>query len=97
VLVSPPEEISHITVSDAVLHQQVGEETVLLNMVTEQYHGLDEVGSRVWQLLREHRTVDPIVAALLQEYEVDDTALRADVERLLGELSDLGLIQIERD
>lgn len=93
---SPAEEIAHITVSDAVLHQQVGEETVLLNMTTEQYHGLDEVGSRVWQLLREHQTLDPIVAALLHEYEVDETALRADVERLLGELADLGLIHVER-
>lgn len=49
------------------------------------------------QLLREHRTVDPIVAVLLDEYEVDETALRAEVERLLDELSDLGLIHIEPD
>lgn len=90
---SPPEQI---TVPSDVLHQQLGEETVLLHLGTENYYGLDEVGSRVWQLLREHRTVDPIVAALLREYEVDETTLRNDLERLLDELADLGLIHVER-
>jgi hypothetical protein len=91
--VSPPRQI---TVPDAVLHQQLEDEIVLLHLETEQYYGLDEVGSRVWQLLREHRTVDPIVAALLDEYEVDEATLRTDVERLLDELADLGLIHVER-
>lgn len=90
---SPPEQI---TVPSDVLHQQLGEETVLLHLGTENYYGLDEVGSRVWQLLREHRTVDPIVAALLREYEVDEPTLRNDLERLLDELADLGLIHVER-
>ena len=90
---SPPERI---TVPNAVLHQQLGEETVLLHLGTENYYGLDEVGSRVWQLLREHRTVDPIVAVLLSEYEVDETTLRSDLEHLLDELADLGLIHVER-
>ncbi len=90
---SPPEQI---TVPEAVLHQQLGEETVLLHLGTECYYGLDEVGSRVWQLLREHRALDPIVAALLSEYEVDETMLRGDLERLLDELADLGLIHVER-
>lgn len=92
---SPP-GVPQITVPDSVLHQQLGEETVLLHLATEHYYGLDEVGSRVWQLLREHRTLDPIVAALLNEYEVDETTLRGDLERLLDELADLGLIHLER-
>lgn len=90
---SPSERI---TVPDRVLHQQLGEETVLLHLGTERYYGLDEVGSRLWQLLREHQTLDPIVAALLSEYEVEETTLRNDLERVLGELADLGLIHVER-
>jgi hypothetical protein len=93
--VSPPKD-PLITVHDAVLHQQLGEETVLLHLGTERYYGLDEVGSRVWLLLREHRTLDPIVMALVDEYEVDEETLRRDLERLLDELADLGLIHLER-
>jgi hypothetical protein len=74
----------------------MGEETVLLHMTNEQYYGLDEVGSRFWQLLREHQTLDPIVAALLDEYEIDEGTLRADLERLVDALADTGLIHVER-
>ena len=91
---SPP-GIPQITVPDGVLSQQLGEETVLLDLATEHYYGLDEIASRVWQLLREHRTVEPIVAEMLNEYEVDETTLRSDLERLLDELAGLGLIHVE--
>ncbi|MGH9280515.1 MAG: PqqD family protein [Acidimicrobiales bacterium] len=87
---------TQITIPEAVLHQQLGAETVLLHLSTEHYYGLDEVGSRVWQLLHEHDTVDPIVAALVREYEVDETTLRGDLERLLGRLAETGLIHVER-
>lgn len=87
---------SEITIPDGVLHQQLDAETVLLELNTETYYGLDEVGTRVWQLLKDHRTVDPILAALMAEYEVDEMTLRGDVERLLGELAEVGLIQVER-
>ena len=81
-----------IAVPQRVLHQEIESETILLDVDAERYYGLDEVGSRVWQLLQEHRTLDPIVAALLSEYEVDETTLRGDLERLLDELAELGLI-----
>ncbi|MGH9279926.1 MAG: PqqD family protein [Acidimicrobiales bacterium] len=91
-----PFEGTQITIPEGVLHQHLGAETVLLHLTTETYYGLDEVGSRVWQLLQEHDTVDPIVAALVSEYEVDEPALRADLERLLEQLAETGLIHVER-
>lgn len=87
---------AHITVAGDVLQQRLGEETVLLHLGTERYYGLDEVGSRFWQLLQEYQTLDPIVAALRREYEVDETALRGDLERLVDELAELGLIHVDR-
>ena len=87
-------DAKEITISDGVLHQQLDAETVLLQLNTETYFGLDEVGTRVWQLLSEHRTVDPILAALVAEYEVDEGTLRDDVRRLLGELAAAGLIHV---
>ncbi len=85
-----------ITIPDEVLHQQLDAETVLLHLTTENYYGLDEVGSRVWQLLQEHGTTEPVVAAIVQEYDVDEATVRGDVDRLLGELADAGLIRRAR-
>ena len=42
-----------IEISEDVLFQEVGGETVLLDLASEQYFGLDAVGTRIWQLLGE--------------------------------------------
>ncbi len=83
-----------ITIADTVLHQRVDDETVLL-LGGERYYGLDAVGTRVWELLQEHGEIDPIVATLVDEYDAGAAAVRADVERLLGELAGTGLIELE--
>lgn len=81
-----------ITLSPDILHQELGGETVLLNLVNEHYFGLDPVGSRIWQVLGETGRAPAVVETLLAEYDVDEATLRADVERLIGELAGAGLV-----
>jgi Coenzyme PQQ synthesis protein D (PqqD) len=81
--------------SEDVLHQELSGETVLLNLKTEHYFGLDPVGTRIWQLLGETSNAEDVVKTLLDEYEVEEAQLRADVERLLGELASAGLVMSE--
>jgi hypothetical protein len=76
-----------------VLHQEVSGEVVLLDLASEQYFGLDEVGARIWKLLGEGLPVADIVDTLLGEYEVERARLEADVRALLTELLDAGLIE----
>jgi hypothetical protein len=76
-----------------VLFQEVGGETVLLDLASEQYFGLDEVGTRIWQLLNEGLGPGDMVDTLLDEYEVERERLEADVRELLGSLLDAGLIE----
>ena len=83
------------TVSKDVLFQEVGGETVLLDLDSEQYFGLDEVGTRIWALLGEGRCLDDIVATLLDEYDVEREQLSADVQELLTALLDAGLIEAD--
>jgi hypothetical protein len=83
-----------IEISGDVNSSRLGHTTVLLNTKTESYLGMDEVGSRIWELLAEYRRVDLIVQRLLSEYEVDEATLRADVERFVSELVDKGLVTI---
>ncbi|RPH97014.1 MAG: PqqD family protein [Lysobacterales bacterium] len=83
-----------IEISDEVLFQEVSGETVLLDLASEQYFGLDAVGTRVWQLLGAGASAEAVVETLLEEYEVEREQLAADIDELLGRLAEAGLIRI---
>lgn len=82
-----------IEISADVLFQEVGGETVLLDLASEQYFGLDGVGTRIWTLLNEGVGATAVVDTLFEEYEVERATLAADVDELLARLADAGLIR----
>jgi len=78
--------------SPDALYQLLAGEAVLLNVKSEQYFGLDEIGTRVWEVLVDDGKVETIVATLLAEYDVDEMELRRDVDLLLTDLAQAKLI-----
>lgn len=85
-----------ITPSPDVISQEVSGETVLLDLQSENYFGLDEVGTRIWQLIKETGDLEAIYQTLLSEYDVSEQRLQQDLETLLGEVAALGLITLEQ-
>ena len=85
-----------ITLSPDVISQEVSGETVLLDLESEHYFGLDEVGTRIWQLARETDDLNAIYQTLLAEYDVSESRLQRDLDNLLAEISGLGLITLEQ-
>jgi hypothetical protein len=83
-----------VIISPEVLFQEVSGEIVLLDLASESYFGLDEIGARIWALLNEEQSVGQIVEVLLEEYEVDRARLEGDVNELLENLLEAGLIKI---
>ena len=83
---------SAIRISEDVLSQEVAGEAVLLDLASENYFGLDEVGTRVWQMLKTGKGPEVIVESLLADYEVSREKLEADVADLLDQLEGAGLI-----
>lgn len=77
-----------------VLVRLLDQESVLLNLETEQYFGLDETGTRMWQLVTTSPNIDAAYEALLAEYEVPPEMLRENLTELLGHLIDHGLLQV---
>ena len=75
-----------VELGESVLYQKVGEEVVLLNMVSQEYFGLDNVGSDVWQLLMEHRDVSAVIKRLAALYSVDENTVRGDIEPMISDL-----------
>ena len=68
-------------------------ETVMFSPEQGAYFGLDEIGSRVWELLEEPRSIDEVCATLHGEYEVDPETCRADVTALVEELREAKLVR----
>ena len=81
-----------ITISPDVLAQEVNDEIVLLDLKTEQYLGLNEVGARVWQLLEEGVVLEQIYNKLLEEYDVDKELLKIDLNDLITNMSKEGIV-----
>jgi hypothetical protein len=79
-------------VAEGVLFQELDRESVLLNLRTELYYALDPVGTRIWKLLVETRSVDMTVGRIRAEYDVEESGLRLDVETLVRKLVAKGLL-----
>ncbi len=86
-----------VTFPATVLHHRLEDETVLLHSTAAHYYGLDEVGTRVWELLQQNGEIDAVVSVLLEEYDIDEATLRGDVDRLVSELAAAGLIILDAD
>ena len=71
----------------------------LIGMSVEQgtCYGLNGVGTRIWALLSEPRSVDELCRQLTEEYEVDDAQCRAEVIELLEELRSEGLVTVQAE
>ena len=67
---------------------------ILLNTMTNKYYTLDEVGTRLWELLSTGKSFRESFKTLLNEYEVEPDQLEQDLLELLGHLRKNGLVEI---
>ena len=80
--------------SEDVLFQEVGGEAVLLDLATETYFGLDQVGTRFWTLLGQDTRLEHAFETMCQEYEVEAAVLEADLLALTRKLAEAGLVSV---
>jgi hypothetical protein len=81
-----------IRIAEDVIFRVLDDEAVILNLATGTYFGLNSVGTRLWQLLAEHGSVEQVVAAFLAEYEVEESQLRQELGDLIQQLVQEGLV-----
>ena len=77
-----------------VLVRFLDRECVLLNLDTERYFGLDETGTRMWQLVTSAPSIDAAFQELLAEFDVEPELLRANLTELLSRLVENGLLEV---
>lgn len=81
-----------LRISDAAVVRELDGESVILNVQSGIYFGLDRIGTRIWQLIDELGELDAIVRILEEEYDAERDVLRADVAALVAALLDKQLI-----
>ena len=87
----------HLRIADDVVVRDLAGESVLLNLSTGTYFGLDAVGTRLWHLIAEHGSTTLVLKILLTEYEVDATRLQKDLDALIEQLLAKGLLTTDAE
>jgi hypothetical protein len=82
------------SVPQHVLVRFLDREAVLLNLETERYFGLDETGTRMWQVVTAAPRIHAAYEELLAEFDVEPEELRANFAELLNRLMDNGLLEV---
>lgn len=75
-----------------VLVRELGGESVLLNLETESYHGLDEVGHHMWTALLAGPDLAAAFSALCAFYDAPPEVLARDMDAFVTQLVALGLL-----
>jgi hypothetical protein len=83
-----------VEVPKHVLVRLLEKESVLLNLETECYFGLDETGTRMLQVVTAAPSIEDAYTELLSEFDVEAELLRQNFSELLGRLVDIGLLRV---
>ncbi|WP_204106267.1 MULTISPECIES: PqqD family protein [Spirulina sp. CCY15215] len=83
-----------VSLSEDVLLQDLGGESVLLNLDSEKYFGLNEMGTRMISVLNDAPSIQAAYQLLLVEYEVDGIELKQDLLALIEKLAEHGLVKV---
>ncbi len=82
-----------VAIPETVLFRDLDGEAVLLATENGRYFGLNEVGTRMWSLLRLHGDAEAVCRALLAEYDVPEARLREDLAQFVDTLAARGLVK----
>jgi hypothetical protein len=85
---------SEVSLSADALIQLTGNEAIVLDIAGERYYGLNEVGARLWTLLKADASLERSHAQLLEEFDVAPGELEADLIAIVGRLRDAGLATV---
>jgi hypothetical protein len=75
-----------------VVFKRLEDRMVLVHLSTNQIFELNHTGARVWELLLDGISGDALVDRLTVEFEVDPSTLRTEIQALLSDLVEEGLI-----
>jgi hypothetical protein len=82
-----------VRIPQHVVYREFPAETVILNLQTETYHGLNPTAGQMLIALDGAATVEDAAAAIAGKYARPGDDVRADICDLCGELLERGLVE----
>jgi hypothetical protein len=79
--------------SEDVVYRELGDESVLVHLVTNRIYALNPTAARFWSLLGSGRGRGEIERELLDEFDVTETEVHAEIDQLVASLRDEGLVE----
>jgi len=90
------ERTHRVVLSENVFAQEIDGEMVLLDMNSENYFGLDEVGTVIWQAIEaEKGDLQKVLEVLLEQYDAGEEVLKKDLFDFIDRLVENGLVKVE--
>ena len=86
---------SKVILSNNVFAQEIDDETIILDAITQEYFSLNEIGKVIWSLLSQNKNLEEIKAQMLEMYEVPEEQLEKDLLNFLQAMAKKGLISID--
>jgi hypothetical protein len=78
--------------TEDLLTRSVGDDLVLLELGTEQYYALDEVGAAMWEAILASPSLQAARDQLLERFDVSAEELTSDLLELVDHLRSIGLV-----
>jgi len=78
--------------SNDVVWRNLQGESVLLDLKSGVYFGLDTVGTRIWTLLQANHNLQAVLQELLSEYDVGEEQCASDLVDLISAMAEKGLV-----
>ncbi|PID41213.1 MAG: PqqD family protein [Proteobacteria bacterium] len=91
------ESLGAVTIRRAkdAISTELDGETIILNIETGVYNGLDQVGTTVWKQIEEPTTFDQLVSVILDEYKVNRRQCIDDLCSFLTDMLENKLIEAD--
>lgn len=83
-----------VRIPQHVVHRTFVSETVVLNLATGKYHGLNPTGGRMLEVLERTPRIEDAAALIAEEFQVPLEQVRSDLLTFCNNLAELGLIEI---
>jgi hypothetical protein len=80
---------------EEIVASDIDGETVMMSIENGKYYGMDDIGSRIWELIEKPIKVSDLIATLLEKFDVDRETCERDVPKFLNELNEDKILAVK--